>query len=232
MSNIKKTKIMIQIKNLTKIYEVNKNNITTALNNINLEIKEGELIILKGSSGSGKSTILSTIAGLSRPTSGEVIINNERISKLPDNFASIFRREHIGFIFQKYNLIPNISVKENILIPLIPQNPDVKEAEKLLENVMKKFKIEHKKDDIVKNLSGGEQQRVAIARSQINSPNIIIADEPTANLDKDLSLHFIDILRELKQMGKTIIVATHDPLFFDLDFTDRLIEVSNGEIVL
>ena len=232
MSNIKKTKIMIQIKNLTKIYEVNKNNITTALNNINLEIKEGELIILKGSSGSGKSTILSTIAGLSRPTSGEVIINNERISKLPDNFASIFRREYIGFIFQKYNLIPNISVKENILIPLIPQNPDVKEVEKLLENVMKKFKIEHKKDDIVKNLSGGEQQRVAIARSQINNPNIIIADEPTANLDKDLSLHFIDILRELKQMGKTIIVATHDPLFFDLNFTDRLIEVSNGEIVL
>lgn len=232
MSNTKKTKIMIQIKNLTKIYEVNKNNITTALNNINLEINEGELIILKGSSGSGKSTILSTIAGLSKPTAGEVIINDDRISKLPDNFASIFRREHIGFIFQKYNLIPNISVKENILIPLIPQNPDGKEAEKLLENVMKKFKIEHKKDDIVKNLSGGEQQRVAIARSQINNPNIIIADEPTANLDKELSLHFIDILRELKQMGKTIIVATHDPLFFDLDFTDRLIEVSNGEIVL
>ncbi len=222
---------MIQIKNLTKIYEVNKNNKTIALNNVNLEINKGELIILKGSSGSGKSTILSTLAGLSKPTSGEVIINNERVSKLPDNFASIFRREHIGFIFQKYNLIPNISVKENILIPLIPQNPDSKEAEKLLENVMKKFKIEHKKNDIVKNLSGGEQQRVAIARSQINNPSIIIADEPTANLDKELSLHFIDILKELKKEGKTIIVATHDPLFFDLDFCDRLIEVSNGELL-
>ena len=225
MSNI------IQIKNLTKVYEVNKNNKTTALDNINLEIKKGELVILKGSSGSGKSTILSSLAGLCKPTSGEVIINNERISKLPDNFASIFRRNNIGFIFQKYNLIPNISVKENILIPLIPQNPSTKEAAELLENVMKKFKIEHKKDDIVKNLSGGEQQRVAIARSQINNPNIIIADEPTANLDKELSLHFIDILKELKESGKTIIVATHDPLFFDLNFSDRLIEVSNAKIV-
>ena len=223
---------MIELKNLTKIYEVNKNNKTTAIKNINLSINKGELIVLKGSSGSGKSTILSTLAGLCKPTSGEVIINNERISKLPDNFASIFRREHIGFIFQKYNLIPNISVKENILIPLIPQNPSSKEVEELLISTMKKFKIEHKKDDIVKNLSGGEQQRVAIARSQINNPSIIIADEPTANLDKDLSLHFIDILKELKQTGKTIIVATHDPLFFDLDFVDRLIEVSNGEIVL
>ena len=223
---------MIELKNLTKIYEVNKNNKTTAIKNINLSIYKGELIVLKGSSGSGKSTILSTLAGLCKPTSGEVIINNERISKLPDNFASIFRREHIGFIFQKYNLIPNISVKENILIPLIPQNPSSKEVEELLISTMKKFKIEHKKDDIVKNLSGGEQQRVAIARSQINNPSIIIADEPTANLDKDLSIHFIDILKELKQTGKTIIVATHDPLFFDLDFVDRLIEVSNGEIVL
>ena len=223
---------MIELKNLTKIYEVNKNNKTTAIKNINLLVNKGELIVLKGSSGSGKSTILSTLAGLCKPTSGEVIINNERISKLPDNFASIFRREHIGFIFQKYNLIPNISVKENILIPLIPQNPSSKEVEELLISTMKKFKIEHKKDDIVKNLSGGEQQRVAIARSQINNPSIIIADEPTANLDKDLSIHFIDILKELKQTGKTIIVATHDPLFFDLDFVDRLIEVSNGEIVL
>lgn len=233
MSNVMsdESKDMIEIKNLTKIYEVNKNNKTIALNNINLRVKKGELIILKGASGSGKSTILSTLAGLSKPSSGEVIINNERVSKLPDNFASIFRRDNIGFIFQKYNLLPNISVKENILIPLIPQNPSSQKVQELLTKVIKKFKIEHKKDDIVKNLSGGEQQRVAIARSQINNPSIILADEPTANLDKDLSLHFIDILKELKQEGKTIIVATHDPLFFDLDFIDRLIEVSNGELL-
>ncbi len=222
---------MIELKNLTKIFEVNKNNKITALKNLNLSIKEGELLVIKGASGSGKSTVLSLIASLSKPTNGEVIVNNKRVSKLPDNFASIYRREHIGFIFQKYNLIPTLSVKENILLPLIPQNPDEKEATQLLEKVMKRFKIEHKKDNIVKNLSGGEQQRVAIARSQINNPKIIIADEPTANLDKELSLHFIKILKELKESNKTIIVATHDPLFFELDFVDRIIELSNGELI-
>ncbi len=222
---------MIELKNITKNYEINKNNIVRAVNNINLLIKQGELIVLKGASGSGKSTILSLIASLSKPTTGEVIVDDKRVSKLPDNFASMYRREDIGFIFQKYNLIPTLSVKENILLPLIPQNPSEKEASKLLNNVMKRFKIEHKSDAIVKNLSGGEQQRVAIARSQINNPKIVIADEPTANLDKELSEHFISILKELKSDDKTIIVATHDPLFFELDFVDRVIELSNGEII-
>lgn len=222
---------MIEIINLTKVFELNKNNKTVAIKNINLKINDGELIVLKGASGSGKSTILSSLAALSKPTNGEVIIDNDRVSKLPDNFASLFRREKIGFIFQKYNLIPTLSVKENILIPLIPQNLPSKEIQKILDEVMKKFKIEHKKDEMVKNLSGGEQQRVAIARSQVNNPKYIIADEPTANLDKDLSLHFIEILKELKNEGKTIIVATHDPLFFELDFVDKIVEISNGEIL-
>ncbi|XOB61510.1 ABC transporter ATP-binding protein [Campylobacterota bacterium DY0563] len=222
---------MIELKNITKNFEINKNNIVRAVNNINLSIKQGELVVLKGASGSGKSTILSLIASLSKPTSGEVIVDEKRVSKLPDNFASIYRREDIGFIFQKYNLIPTLSVKENILLPLIPQNPSEEEASELLEKVMKRFKIEHKKDAIVKNLSGGEQQRVAIARSQINNPKIIIADEPTANLDKELSEHFVSILKELKSDDKTIIVATHDPLFFELDFVNRVIELANGEII-
>jgi len=222
---------MIELKNLTKIYEVNKNHKTTALNNISLNVKEGELIVLKGASGSGKSTVLSLLASLSKPTSGEVIVDNKRVSKLPDNFASEYRKNHIGFIFQKYNLIPTLSVTQNILLPLIPDNPDENEVQEKLETVMKRFKIEHKKNDIVKNLSGGEQQRVAIARSQINNPKIVIADEPTANLDKELSLHFIEILKELKSTNKTIVVATHDPLFFELEFVDRIIELQNGELV-
>jgi putative ABC transport system ATP-binding protein len=172
---------MIKLQNITKEYEINKNYKVTALNNIDLEINEGELIILKGASGSGKSTILSLIAGLSKPTTGEVIVDEKRISKLPDNFASIYRRENIGFIFQKYNLIPTLSVEDNLLLPLIPINPDESEAEKLIDITLEKFKISHKKNAIVRNLSGGEQQRTAIARSMINNPKIIIADEPTAN---------------------------------------------------
>jgi len=223
---------MIELNNITKIYEVNKNNKVTALSEINLKIDEGELIVLKGSSGSGKSTILSLIAALSKPTNGEVIVDGKKISKLPDNFASVYRRDNIGFIFQKYNLIPALSVEENILLPLVPLNPDAKVLSQKLEVVMNKFHIEHKKDAIVKNLSGGEQQRVAIARANVNNPKIIIADEPTANLDEKLSLHFIEILRELKALGKTIVVATHDPLFFNLDFVDREIQVHNGQLVL
>jgi len=223
---------MIKLQNITKIYEVNKNNKVIALDNINLEFKEGELVVLKGASGSGKSTILSLIAALSKPTTGEVIVDNKRISKLPDNFAALYRRDNIGFIFQKYNLIPTLSVRDNILLPLVPTNPDEIEVKEKLNNVMNTFEISHKQDTIVRNLSGGEQQRVAIARAHINNPKIIIADEPTANLDEKLSIHFIEILKELKKSNKTIIVATHDPLFFNLDFVDRIIEIHNGKINL
>jgi len=221
---------MIKLENVTKIYEINNDHKVTALENINLEFKEGELIVLKGASGSGKSTILSLIAALSKPTTGEVIVDNNRISKLPDNFAALYRRKNIGFIFQKYNLIPTLSVKDNILLPLVPTNPDEKEALNKLNQVMEKFDISHKQNMIVRNLSGGEQQRVAIARAHINDPKIIIADEPTANLDEKLSLNFIEILRKLKQSNKTIILATHDPLFFNLDFVDKIIEIKNGTI--
>ena len=222
---------MIKLNNVTKIYEINKNNSITAIKDINLCINEGELIVLKGASGSGKSTILSLIAGLCKPTNGEVIVDEKRISKLPDDFLSLYRRQNIGFIFQKYNLIPTLSVQDNILVPLIPDNPDEQTIEKKLNYVMEKFNIIHKKDITVKNLSGGEQQRVAISRSMINDPKIIIADEPTANLDEKLSLNFIDILKQLKQTNKTIIVATHDPLFFELDFVDKIIDVKNGKIL-
>jgi putative ABC transport system ATP-binding protein len=223
---------MITLKNITKRYELNKRDIVTAVEDINITFNEGEIVVLKGASGSGKSTILSLIAALSKPTSGEVIVDEKQISKLPDAFASIYRRDNIGFIFQKYNLIPNISVKENILTPLIPLNLNADELGKKLEFVMQMYKIEHKKDTLVRNLSGGEQQRVAIARANVNNPKIIIADEPTANLDEKLSLHFIEMLRELKELGKTIVIATHDPLFFDLDLVDREIEVHNGKLVL
>ena len=223
---------MIELKNITKIYEINKNNKVTALENVSLKIKEGEIVILKGASGSGKSTILSLIAALSKPTSGEVVVDGKKISKLPDNFASIYRRDNIGFIFQKYNLIPSLSVRENIILPPIPLNLHAKELEDKLKTVADMFHISHKLDVIVKNLSGGEQQRVAIARANINDPKIIIADEPTANLDEKLSIHFLQILKELKALNKTIVIATHDPLFFNLEFIDKEVEINNGNILI
>lgn len=222
---------MIECKNLTKIFNENKNDKHVALKNINLTFNAGEVIVLKGASGSGKSTLLSLIAALSKPNHGEVIVNEKRISKMPDNFTSLFRRENIGFIFQKYNLIPTLSVKDNIILPLIPSNPDEKVLEINVDKILEKFSIQSKKNMIVKQLSGGEQQRVAISRALINNPNIIIADEPTANLDAKLSVDFINIIGQLKSSSTTIIIATHDPLFFDLPFVDKIIELKNGEVI-
>lgn len=222
---------MIELRDIVKEYFTPSGEIVKALSNINIAIKEGELVVLRGASGSGKSTILSLIASLCKPTSGEVIVNGERVSKLLDNFASDFRRDTLGFVFQKFNLLPNLSVKENVILPLAPLNLDAKEVEKSVLRVLEMFHIEHKANQPVKNLSGGEQQRVAIARANINNPKIILADEPTANLDEELSLHFIEMLKELKGQGKTIVVATHDPIFFDLKIVDRVITLHQGMLL-
>ena len=218
---------MIRLENVSKIYDEN----IKALQDINLSFKEGELIVLKGVSGSGKSTILSLIAGLSKPTRGEVIVDGKKISKLPDHFASSYRRDNIGIVFQRYNLIPTLSVTENVLLPLFPLNLPRDEMNLKAQKVLKQFSIDHKAGVIVKNLSGGEQQRVAIARANINNPKIILADEPTANLDEKLSLEFIEILAEMKSHNRTIVVATHDPLFFDLDIVDRMITIEHGKML-
>ena len=218
---------MIRLENVSKIYDGK----IKALEEINLNFQEGELIILKGVSGSGKSTILSLIAGLSKPTIGEVIVDGKKISKLPDHFAAAYRRDNIGIVFQKYNLIPTLSVRENVLLPLFPLSLPRETMNKKSDHVLQKFTIDHKADVMVKNLSGGEQQRVAIARANINEPKIILADEPTANLDEKLSLEFISILKEMKSEKRTIIIATHDPLFFDLDIVDRTINIEHGKLI-
>lgn len=218
---------MIKLRNITKIFADD----FYALRDISLHVSAGALVVLKGASGSGKSTVLSLIAGLGRPSSGEVLVKNERISKLPDDFAALFRRENIGFIFQKFNLIEDLSVVQNIMIPLIPASFDPQEMDQRVAMLLEKFELSEKKDIPVRNLSGGQQQRVVIVRALICEPSIIIADEPTANLDAKLSGDFVQFLEELKSEGKTILVATHDPIFFDLPFVDATIEMQKGEIL-
>ena len=222
---------MIELKDITKNYSVSSTEQVVALDGVSLSIKEGECVVLKGASGSGKSSVLSLIATLSKPTTGTIVVDKKSISKLSDKFASKFRVESIGFVFQRYNLISSLSVYQNIITPLIPLNLSKDEVQKRVERVLKLFHIEDKRDITVKNLSGGEQQRVAISRASINRPKIILADEPTANLDKKLSLEFIEMIKELKKEGNTIVIATHDPLFFDMEFVDREIELRDGKIV-
>ncbi|MDN5095551.1 ABC transporter ATP-binding protein [Aliarcobacter butzleri] len=221
---------MIKIKNLNKIFYENTNKEFYALKDINLNIKKSSCVILKGVSGSGKSTLLSLIATLQKPTSGEIVIENESIAKLPDFHASNFRARKIGFIFQSFNLFNELSVKDNISLPLIPLGFSQKQIDEKVINTLKLANILHKKDELVSNLSGGEKQRCAIARALVNDCEIILCDEPTANLDYENSKNFIEILKELKELKKTIIIATHDPIFDNLDFVDSEILIKNGQI--
>ncbi|WP_457597984.1 ABC transporter ATP-binding protein [Hydrogenimonas sp.] len=222
---------MIAIKDVTKIFHPGTPAQSRALNGVTFDVAPNELLILKGPSGSGKSTLLSLIAALMKPTSGEVVVDGTRVSKLPEEFAALYRRRTIGFVFQKFNLIPTLSAVENVMTPLFPEKIPEAELEAKALGVMEEFSIAHKRNAKTSNLSGGEQQRVAIARALVNDPPILLADEPTANLDAALSRQFLGFIERIKEEGKTIIVATHDPLFFDLSFCDRQIELHDGSIV-
>ena len=202
-----------------------------ALKNVSFEIKRGECVVLKGSSGSGKSTLLSLIAGLMQPSSGKISVDGKEISKLPEHFSAQLRRQKIGFIFQKFHLITHLSALENVIAPLIPENLPVNVLEEKAKRVMEQYGIAHKAQMRVNRLSGGEQQRVAIARALVNDPSIILADEPTANLDETLSIALIEEFKKLKERGVTLLIATHDPLFFELSFVDRIVEIKNGEMI-
>ena len=223
-------KMMIQIENLNRTFE-HAGNEVKVLQEINLNIAQGECVVLKGVSGSGKTTLLSLMAGLDKPSSGKVLIEGEPISKLPDAFASALRATKIGMIFQHFNLLEHLSVSENVTIPLIPSGLKMKEIHEKVNHALKLANISHKKDILSSRLSGGEKQRTAIARALVANPDIILCDEPTANLDRDNSLLFIEILKELHTLGKTIVVATHDPLFDNLDFESTIIPMVDGKII-
>ncbi len=222
---------MIEIENLNRYFESGDEKFY-ALKDINLTIAKGECVILKGVSGSGKTTLLSIMAGLDRPSSGKVIVDGEAIAKLPDLHISRFRGKKIGMIFQHFNLMEHLNVEENVMIPLVPLGLGMDEIEQKVAKSLKVANISHKAKNPAGRLSGGEKQRVAIARALVADPSVIYCDEPTANLDRDNSIKFIEILSQLQEMGKTIVVATHDPLFDDLPFESRVVPMENGEIKL
>ena len=221
--------MMIQIEELYKTFSHAGNDVPV-LKDINLNIDKGECVVLQGVSGSGKTTLLSLIAGLDKPSSGKVLIEDEPISKLPDLFASELRAKKIGMIFQHFNLFEHLSVNENVTIPLIPSGMKINEIHEKVDVALHLANIMHKKESLASRLSGGEKQRTAIARALVANPDIILCDEPTANLDRDNSLLFIDILAELHRMGKTIVIATHDPLFDSLSFESTIVPMVDGKI--
>lgn len=222
---------MIVAKNISKIYFEGSKKEFYALKNINFEIKKGSFVVFKGVSGSGKSTLLSILSTISKPSLGEILFENESVSKYPDIHASNFRAKNIGYIFQSFNLFEDLTVFANVSFPLIPLGFSQKDIDKKVEETLILSNILHKKDEIVSNLSGGEKQRCTIARALVNKADTILCDEPTSSLDFENSLNFIKSLQDLKKSGKTIVVATHDPIFFELDFVDKFFELKNGVIV-
>lgn len=223
---------MITITKLSKIFDVGGKNEFIALDDINLTIAQNECIVLKGVSGSGKSTLLSILGAMSKPSNGAILVEGQNIVKLPDDKISQFRLHTIGFIFQSYNLIDDLTVIENLMAPLACLNLSKEERNRKIMYAKELANILDKDDTLAKDLSGGEKQRCAIARALINDPSIIIADEPTANLDKNNSLYLIETLKKLKALGKTIIIATHDAIFEETDLVGRIIKIEYGRISL
>lgn len=222
---------MINIRGVSLVYNQGKQNEFCALKNINLDVNNGELVILKGVSGSGKSTLLSLIALLQKPTSGEILIDGTNIAKLPDAFCSEFRHKRLGLVFQNFNLIEGLSVYENLLALFALTNFKANVREEMIKRALELANIAHKRDENVSNLSGGERQRCAVARALSMDADIILADEPTANLDRQNARAFLGLLESFKALKKSVIVATHDSIFDELGATDRVVSLQNGEIV-
>lgn len=221
---------LIELDSVTKVYNQGKLNEVTALSEINLQIESQSMVCLKGASGSGKSTLLSIIGCVFPPTSGKAIIAGRPLSRLPDRFLTIHRRESIGFIFQQFNVLPALTVIDNITLPLLPLGIPPGERKKRARILTELLAITHRENFPAGQISGGELQRVAIARALINDPPIILADEPTAHLDSRLSLELMEILNNLRQAGKTIVIASHDPLVTDHSSIARIIEIKDGQI--
>ncbi|MDR2888304.1 MAG: ABC transporter ATP-binding protein [Lachnospiraceae bacterium] len=210
-----------------KKYYGTKPNIVKALDGVSLSIEQGEFVAIIGTSGSGKSTLLNMLGGLDKPSSGSVRIGNFELGHLTDEDLTVFRRQHIGFIFQNYNLVPILNVYENIVLPigLDGKKPD----EEFISSVVKLLGIDGKLNDLPNNLSGGQQQRVAIARALASKPSIILADEPTGNLDSQTSDEVIELLRTTsREFRQTIVMITHNPEIANA--ADRAIRIEDGRI--
>lgn len=218
---------ILRVENLTKVYGSG-NNKVVALDNVSFSVEKGEFVSIVGASGSGKSTLLHLLGGVDRPTSGKVLINDTDIFKMNDDELAIFRRRQVGLIYQFYNLIPILNVRENITLPLELDNKIVSDEE--VDNLIKMLGLDKRSKHLPNELSGGEQQRTSIGRALISRPAIVLADEPTGNLDTKASEEIVSLLKKSnKEMKQTIIMITHNLELAKV--ADKIIEIADGRIV-
>ncbi|MFX1314784.1 MAG: ABC transporter ATP-binding protein [Promethearchaeota archaeon] len=221
---------MIQTFNLTKTYNITEGIVIRALNDVSINIKRGEFVSVMGPSGSGKTTLLNMIGALDNPTSGAVYINKTNIAHMDDKQRTNLRLKEIGFIFQFYNLVPVLSAYENVELPMLFAYRTKEEIVRNVNKFLDLVGLSDKKDHLPSELSGGEQQRVAIARALCNEPSILIADEPTGELDTKMGMEIIKLLRELNlELDQTILMVTHDPMVGAL--AERLLRMRDGKII-
>lgn len=220
----------VLLEGVHKYYNRSEENEVHALRGVTLQVKEGEVVCLQGPSGSGKSTLLSIIGCLYPPTSGNATIAGKRLSRMPDHFLTRHRRENIGFIFQRFNLIESLSALENITLPLLPMGISPNERNRRGRVLLERLGIGHRENFRVNRISGGEMQRVAIARALICDPPLILADEPTAHLDSELSRQFMESMSFLKDDGRTIVFTSHDPIVTDHRICDTLYSMQDGQV--
>jgi len=221
-------KLIISTESLTKIFRTEEVE-TTALKDINLQVKEGEFVAVMGPSGCGKSTLLNILGLLDNPTSGDYQFNGSEVARLKERQRTIFRKGNIGFVFQSFNLIDELNVYENVELPLIYLKMKASERKEKVEKVLERMKIGHRNKHFPQQLSGGQQQRVAIARSVVANPQLILADEPTGNLDSKNGDEVMSLLTELNREGTTIVMVTHS--HHDADFAHRIINLFDGQVV-
>jgi len=219
---------MIKTNDLTKIFRTEEVE-TTALNKVTLNVKEGEYVAVMGPSGCGKSTLLNILGLLDNPSSGSYIFNGTEVANLKERDRTIFRKGNIGFVFQSFNLIDELNVYENVELPLIYLKMKSGDRKKQVEDVLERMKIGHRAKHFPQQLSGGQQQRVAIARAVVANPKLILADEPTGNLDSKNGIEVINLLTELNKEGTTIIMVTHSDR--DAGYAHRIVNLFDGQVV-
>jgi len=219
---------MIKTNDLTKVFRTEEVE-TTALNKVTLHVKEGEYVAVMGPSGCGKSTLLNILGLLDNPSNGSYIFNGTEVANLKERDRTIFRKGNIGFVFQSFNLIDELNVFENVELPLIYLKMKTSERKKRVEDVLERMKIGHRAKHFPQQLSGGQQQRVAIARAVVANPKLILADEPTGNLDSKNGIEVINLLTELNREGTTIIMVTHSDR--DASYAHRIVNLFDGQVV-
>ncbi|MFP4018472.1 MAG: ABC transporter ATP-binding protein [Bacteroidales bacterium] len=219
---------MIRTKNLVKVFRTDEVE-TTALNKVNLEVENGEFVAIMGPSGCGKSTLLNLVGLLDNPTSGELYFTDYEVSNYTEKKRTNLRKSNIGFVFQSFNLIDELNVFENVELPLLYLNKPASERKRRVEEVLERMKMSHRKKHFPQQLSGGQQQRVAIARAVVANPKLILADEPTGNLDSAHGEEVMSLLQQLNGEGTTIVMVTHSPS--DAEKAHRIVQLFDGQIV-